>query len=124
MTVFKVPDRPAGRKRAGIDTRHTANAFIRIHPSDVSTLSIHVERPGRTGLQTSRLYALSALLKRYIIREFSKGILDDLDSGQRKVLLSFVSQRAGQHARHAALAFPGINKKVSAGGWNRCQPIV
>jgi hypothetical protein len=123
MPVLVTPNRSAGWIRARIHAAHTANAFFRIYPPDIPILFIHVECPGRTGLQTSRLYTLSALMKCDILRKSLKRVLDDLDPGQGEILSSFMHQRARKHTRHTSLAFSGIHEKVSAGGRDRCQPI-
>jgi hypothetical protein len=119
-----IPNGPAGWKRACLDAPHAANAFVHIYASHISVLGIHMERPGRTSFQTSRLYALPTLFDGYVIWKSLERVFDDLYPGERKILLSFMYQRARKHTGHTALAFLGIHEDVAARGGNRRDCMV
>jgi hypothetical protein len=79
----RIPDRPVGSLRAGVDASLAANAFLFVDPSDVAVGGIHVTRARGAILDTQRGDALPAYRHDDIVGVFGegRGIANDLDSG-------------------------------------------
>jgi hypothetical protein len=81
-----VPDCSMGLLGTHSEAGLTTDAFIIVNPSDVAVFGVYVGRSGRTILDANRGDTLPADCYLNIIRKFSKGILDYLDTGKRQAL--------------------------------------
>lgn len=84
-------ERSSGGIRALLDTGTAADTFFDLHnPSDIAEARIHFQGLFRAGGHTGRVDALSTLFDGQVMGPFVKGILNDLYSGQGKILNAFV----------------------------------
>jgi hypothetical protein len=81
--LVRIPDRPMGSLRTGLDTPPAADAFSLIDRADIAMFGIYISSPGRAILDAKRRNALSTYghynIERILGERWS--IPDDLDSG-------------------------------------------
>ena len=108
-----VPYGTMGLLRTHFKAGFAADAFLRVDPPYIAVFRINICRSDRTILDAYRGDTLPAGRHPDIIREFPEGILYDLYTGERQVLLSIMNKGAAQHTSSAAHAFFAVINQIS-----------